>query len=182
MPATFREADEVRQIASQLIPRFHEHLVEARIGYLFRQADQEWKSGGKRVWGRAYKVPARERHYTELDFVIVIDESTWLFLAAEKRRALVDHELAHCGQGEPDKQGNARWVLWAHDVEDFAAVLERHGLWTSDVKQFAEVAARKLQQVTFDEVAAAQTAEAAQPPASPAEPALGNLDAAAAGR
>jgi hypothetical protein len=54
------------------------------------------------------------------------------------RRALVDHELTHCGQ-----KVNGGWYVVGHDLEDFAAVVRRHGLWNENVKMYLRAAEKR---------------------------------------
>lgn len=56
-------------------------------------------------------------------FLICIAADTWPGLTAAQRTAVVDHELCHC---VVDSDGP---TTIGHDYEEFAAIIERHGLW-----------------------------------------------------
>jgi len=71
----YRAAPEVEEVARALIEDHHSHLVEARIGYLFRRG--AWKSRDKTVAGKAYKVSERDKLLTGLDFIIVMNLTVW---------------------------------------------------------------------------------------------------------
>lgn len=143
----FGDAPEVEEIARVLIPRHHSHLVEAKIRYLWRYG--KWESQGQTTLGKCYRLSARDEFLTGHNFLIMINWPAWQASTPEQRTALVDHELSHAGMDE-DKDGNPRWVTVPHDVEEFAAIIERHGLWKPDVERFGKVAARKVNQLEFD--------------------------------
>jgi hypothetical protein len=149
---TFRPAPAVERIASELIPQHHEHLADCEIRYLF--VDPPAKSKGAIVWGKASIVSGRAAYllaqpglgadlaHEPLDgadyamFVIEIAELIWEHLEARERRALVDHELSHCWAGE-NEQGAFKLAIRGHDVEEFQAVVARHGMWRREIKDFA---------------------------------------------
>lgn len=148
MAAEFDYASEVREIAREIIQQHHSHLVEAHIVYLFR--DGGWESRGRTIYGKAYKLSGREKFLSDdADFAIVINKEAWLGLQPHQQKALVDHELCHCGKNGEDEDGNPIWCLWDHDVEEFRAVIDRHGLWAPDVRKFAETAAPHVKQQTL---------------------------------
>jgi predicted LPLAT superfamily acyltransferase len=66
-------------------------------------------------------------------FVIEIAFDAWEILEKEQRVALVDHELCHCMMDED----SGKLIMHPHDLEEFNAVVRRHGLWQPDVVTFA---------------------------------------------
>ena len=137
---TFPRAPELERIARRYIEQYHPHLANARIIYLFRTTP--WTSKGKVVYGRAYKLSGWQAEHLKADFVIIINLEVWRRLSPRQREALVDHELCHCGV-EVDADGYPRlrggeyvWKLWGHDLEEFKAVVERHGMWLRDIEEF----------------------------------------------
>ena len=131
--AEWMEAPAVEELAKQLIEKYHGHLAHAKIKYLFRQG--KWSSQDKTTWAKAYKVSERDNFLTGYDFYVIVNLDVWNELGQESRTALIDHELSHCGQNE-----KYEWCIWGHDVEDFAAVVRRHGLWNEDVKKYLQAA------------------------------------------
>jgi len=131
--ADWTKAPEVAEVASKLIGRHHGHLAEARIVYLFREGN--WSSKDRTTWGMAQKVSDRDKFLTGYDFYLIINYDVWKALDQSTREALVDHELSHCGQNE-----SGSWVIWGHDIEDFAAIVRRHGLWNESVKLYLAAA------------------------------------------
>lgn len=146
MTVTYRPAPAVARVAGELIPKHHQHLHGVRIDYVFRS--ETAKSNGKEIWGKARKItglnaflatPEDERPVEDdIDdfFVIEISEPVWAILDPAERAALVDHELCHLTV-EEDKDDNLKLKLRPHDLEEFVAIVRRHGLWRDDVETFA---------------------------------------------
>lgn len=133
-------AIEAKDIAADLIDEVHPHLRTARILYLF--TTQKTKKCEAVVLGKAKKLSALQKFLSSgnqsvgdgYDFILQFDIFEWKELTEAQRRALVDHELCHCGIGE------SGWKLRGHDIEEFRAVIERHGDWKRDVRAFIETA------------------------------------------
>lgn len=126
----YLEAKQPREIAEALIDHLCPELQRARIAYLFRE---ELAPKGEKVHlAHAAKASAKLAYLAEIDFVIEVNWSAYRTLTPAQRVALMDHELSHCSRdAERDK-----WVLLAHDVEEFSGVVRRHGLWKPDLQQF----------------------------------------------
>ena len=151
--AKYRPAPAVERIAEELIPKYHEHLEGVRIEYVFR--DKASSKGGKVVAGRAHLKSglvaylAQDRPSESFDlnderfFVIEIAEDVWSALEAAQREALVDHELSHCMLDVDEDDGSWDLSIVGHDVEEFAAVIERHGLWQPDLANLGAVIAER---------------------------------------
>lgn len=122
-------APEVEEVAKGLISRHHRHLCDAKIAYVFKK--DSWNKNGKWVLGSAHKCSEKEKLLHNYDFIITINYDSWRIFDEVKQEAVVDHELCHCGKDKDDK-----YVIISHDIEDFAAVIRRHGLYTEDVKAF----------------------------------------------
>lgn len=170
MTTTYRPARPVERIASELIPKHHEHLAQCGITYLF--IDPTPKSKGKAVWGRARKISGlsayligqptlsdemRNERMEGKDFeffVVEIAEMVWGLLDDRARRALVDHELSHCWAGETDR-GDYTLTTTGHDVEEFRGVIERHGMWRQEITEFAKT----VEQLTLADRWNAETGE-----------------------
>lgn len=140
----FDKHPEAEQIAESIIPQYHPHLVGVKICYLLKitpppkkkkKADNEASKPKKKIT-MAYtkKVSAQTNVIGDKDytFLIVFDYNVWQNISDAGRLALVDHELCHCGMSEEGE------YLIPHDVEEFKAVIDRHGFWKSDVKNFAQ--------------------------------------------
>ncbi|MHC1758295.1 MAG: putative metallopeptidase [Negativicutes bacterium] len=132
MDPKYSFADEVEDVALQTICKSHKFLRDARIKYLFRSG--KWEKNGKIVLGQAKLASEDTRFIADVDFVIIINLDAWNNASTEHRFALVDHELSHCDFTE-DNMGNRTWKTTGHDVEEFVAVVYRHGLWEDDLRK-----------------------------------------------
>ena len=151
MATKYTPAPDVRAIAEDLIPKYHQHLDGVRIEYVM--GDKTPKHGGKETWGYVRKVsslpaylasdPADQKGGDVAPFfVMVISEPVWVNLMPDKRVALVDHELCHCGV-EVDDEGNSKLVTIPHDLEEFTSIVRRYGLWREEVRDFFHTAKAK---------------------------------------
>lgn len=149
MSTTFRPAPAVERIAADLIAKHHPTLDDVRIEYVFLSDTP--RSKGKDVWGRARKISGLNAYLAQEDqpteaasgdvdfFVIEIAEPVWVILDSGQRVALVDHELCHCTTVHDEDTGDLTLKIVAHDLEEFRAVVDRHGLWQPALAHFAEV-------------------------------------------
>ena len=129
---TYEPAEEVQEIAEQtVIPQWHEHAKGLLFAYLF--TDEIGNSKGRVVMAKVKKMGAIEAAVTGLDAVMVVDRTIWNRLTEQQRVALIDHEFCHVGI---DEAGAV--VLRGHDLEEFIAVVKRHGAWMDDIKRFNE--------------------------------------------
>jgi len=129
-------------IAERIREEYHPELVEARIRYVFIPHGPA-KNGVVRL-GVAKRQSALNALLTEADFVIILSHDHWLDLTPSQREALLDHELCHCTvsldtDGQPDG-----WALVHHDIEEFAAVVTRHGYVFSRQRDYARKTHRQL--------------------------------------
>jgi hypothetical protein len=152
IPLTFRAAPEVEEIARPLIRAHHQHLIHARVRYLFRSTPE--KVDGKPCLGTARKISGLNAYLSGDDdgeafdgmahvepepyFLVTMCEPLWDALEPSQRIALTDHELSHLFI-EDGKYG-----LIGHDLEEFIGVVHRHGLWITNVEAFASVVMRKV--------------------------------------
>lgn len=126
MSVTWEEADaELISLAERLIREHHPHLLDAKIGFMYRS--EAAKSGTKLILGKARKVSDEQRVFIDFDFVIWVARKEFESIADDQRAALVDHELCHCG-GTFDN-----WSIRKHDFEEFMSIVVRHGLWLPDL-------------------------------------------------
>lgn len=140
---TIEISREAGLIAQELIAEVHTHLQEANILYLF--TDKRRTKDNRVILGTAKRAGKMERFLSgesvdgEVDFILLFDKNEWELMPEAKKRAVVDHELCHCARGKDDKDGDPTWTTRGHDVEEFAEVIERHGLYKYDVKKFGDV-------------------------------------------
>jgi hypothetical protein len=111
-------------LAKDVIEKHHPDLKEARIGFIMR-SDAPVANGGV-TYGQARVVSARDQVHMPFDFIIWLAADTWADLTAAQQRALVDHELMHCKWDPAHEKATIR----LHDIEEFAAIIQRHGYWS----------------------------------------------------
>lgn len=145
MSTMFSEASpELLRLAQELITKYHPHLLEARVGFVFRETAQ--RTNGKEVLGAAQKMTEKlQVAGLDLDFIIWVSAADWTKMTIIQKQALLDHELCHCLY----EDGEAR--IRPHDFEEFKEVIERWGLWHSSL-WLAKPAIEKALQMDFVEL------------------------------
>jgi predicted metallopeptidase len=130
----YSPAPEVAKIADSLIESDHQELAPARIDYVFRSKAS--RSRGHVVLGKARKITGLSAFLAgngnDPFFVVEIALDEWVMLDEDGKRALVDHELCHLNM---DDEGGLD--LRGHDLEEFEAIVRRHGLWREPLQSFA---------------------------------------------
>ena len=143
MSTNYTEApSSVIHMAEGLINEYHPHLQDARIAFVMR--DEAPITNGRTTMAKASKVTAINKTLMEYDFLIWVAEDIWNKISHDQRLALLDHELMHCA-GNSDEG----WYMRQHDIEEFNAIIERHGMWRKDLVRMAN-AVRQLR-VPFGE-------------------------------
>lgn len=148
-----------REARSDLYDRL-DRLVDAHHPELRRAGCRialAWNTGwrpdrdGKIVLGRCRRCTDLERELAPYDFVIVLLQDFWESedVTDAQRDALLDHELCHADvaysdDGEPrlDERDRPVFRTRKHDVEEFWAIADRHGIWKRDLEVLAEALLR----------------------------------------
>lgn len=133
--------EEAKVIAERLIPAHHDHLAEAKFEYLFTDADV--KKRGCRVLGKVRTTNDLLKYFSEADFIMIFPSVAWKRLNEKQKPALVDHELCHCAKKE--QKGEIIYFTRGHSIEEFSAVVDRHGLWIEAVQRFAVTIQHQLE-------------------------------------
>lgn len=124
----------------------HNHLKEAKIAIAWRLG---WRPDADNhlTLGKLRKRGDLDRELDSFDFVVLLNKEAWETLTDVQQRAVVDHELCHAGltydsdgEAKLDDRGRLVCRIKKHDVEEFRAVTERHGLWTADLSSLAQSA------------------------------------------
>lgn len=140
------------QLLADLIVEHHEDLEQARIALAWCTSWQP-DVDGRVTLGKCKKASDLDRELSQWDFIILLRKSFWTEerVTLAQRRALLDHELCHAavkldGNGEPviDERGRRVYRVRKHDLEEFTAVVERHGLWKRDLEMFAAAMRRSV--------------------------------------
>lgn len=149
MSKAWSDAAEVRDIASELIAKFHPHLIPHTVEFLLQ--DQPDKTRGRErlanarkltglaaywYWRSTGTIRESDEHYPEDLFLICVWKKAWEQLPPSKRMALIDHELCHCTVEVDTETGEETLKLATHDLEEFEAIVRRHGAWNKDIEVF----------------------------------------------
>lgn len=163
MPEKFDDAPAVEKIAEELIPKYHQHLLDFDVKIRYAFINKTPKNKGREVWGTCRKITGANAFMAKDNpdggdfFLITISRDVFDVLPPDKRIALVDHELCHAwaevkqakeeaevSQDEVDDQIErdtpVKLSLKPHDLEEFSCIVRRHGLWREDIEDFVEAA------------------------------------------
>ena len=133
MSINYWQSDEYRQLAEQVIAEHPDlsWIDKALISIDYLECDAEKKRASGPVLGECVLVKDLFRLYVPFDFLIVIYAPNVRRLSETQKKILLYHELLHVDMGEKD--GEPKYCVRPHDVEDFAAVIRRYGLdWAGD--------------------------------------------------
>lgn len=138
-------ATQMYGLLDELVEQHHEDLRKARIALAWCTS---WKADvdGRVVLGKLQKASDLGRELAPYDFVVLLSKGFWMHPETKEtqQRALLDHELCHGAlvhdaTGEPveNERGDLVYRLRKHDLEEFSAIVARHGIYKSDIEQFA---------------------------------------------
>jgi hypothetical protein len=134
MPELRKARKEMVDLMLQVAKAHHPHLKNAVIRLIERSPN--WKSKGRIVFGQTKKASDMDRALDGgyIDFIITINaEAFWSEnLTDVERKAILDHELCHCGYDEEEEA----YYVKPHDVEEFNEIIQRYGTWTPDLESF----------------------------------------------
>lgn len=145
MPKRYMPLDEEAQnLADEVLRAHHGDLIGlADCKVVFRFIVNEDAKGrlkypkpnkhGVVVLGRAKCYSAADRSAGCPDFLVTLLYNFWEQATYEQRRALVDHELCHCGV--EDDGDNFKPMSVPHEFEGFLEELQRHGPWDHKLRQ-----------------------------------------------
>ena len=125
MARTYWDAEAVQLIAEEkVIPQWHPQLKDAKIQYVFTE---EMKHRGRVILAKIKAgASAFEKYLCGASLVLMVNSVKWKTLTPEKRCALIDHEFCHV-YAEPKDTGEKVYKMRGHDIEEFNAIVERHG-------------------------------------------------------
>jgi hypothetical protein len=128
-----------------LIAQYHSHLVEFRIGLMWKRG---WKpdKDGKLILGMARKASESDRQIHGYHGMIYLNEEFYHEpqTTHDQKIAVLDHELCHFAP-EKDKNGDTRKDedgepcirVVRHDLEEFECIVNRRGLYTQAIQRMA---------------------------------------------
>ena len=128
-------SDKYAEIGQALIETMDElaDLRGAGITIVYLGSSAKKKSKGNLVFGQCEKVADKYKWGIPCDFTITVFEPNVDYFTEKQMQTLIFHELLHIGINE-DGEG----YLKPHDLEDFAAIIDRYGAhWSEDQLPFA---------------------------------------------
>lgn len=147
--AETKSGKEILAIMREMVNQYHDELRNATIQPAWMIRNKTDKDGIL-VLGKMKKATELERLSHGYDAFLLLNQEAWERFDDRQKRALIDHELEHLtvsldeGTGEPklDGHGKTRYRIRKHDVEEFQAIISRHGCHKTHLRRFAEEALR----------------------------------------
>lgn len=146
------------RLMAQVRKDWHPDIEDAKIALAWRKGFKADKDGHLCL-GKCIKAAELQKEFIEYDFIILLNFEVWneKEFTKEKKIALLDHELCHAGEsldkeGEPKVDGKGRrvWRIVQHDIQEFHAIVRRHGTYMKDLERFAEaLLAHKQKSIPF---------------------------------
>ena len=147
--AKFWEALEVENMAQELIKAYEcvNLLDKCNILYYFTDTIKLVK--GKIAAAYVKKFSGLQKQQVQnADFGIIFTKELWEKMAPQWRKAVLFHELNHIvpdikfKDGQPihseDDNGNKKWKLKGHDIEEFSIVIKMFGPYHDELQDFLE--------------------------------------------
>lgn len=138
----------VHALYAKTVAASHPHLASANVALVWRHGG--WVKGGHPVLGSCKKASDCDFELAGYDFVITLASDSWDELTAAQKAAVMDHECSHAGVElnedgsiKTDDDGKTKWRIVPHDLEEFAGVVERHGVYLADIQRFVEAATKR---------------------------------------
>ena len=136
-----RRAEDVDAAAQDLfdvlIDRDHPALRRFALALLFKPKCTV--RGSRIVRGTAQLATPREQELYGAQAFVTLGYDEWADCTERQREAIIDHQLYHFAVSEDEEL-----EMVGHDVEEFDAVLRKHGSWEEGLARFVETAQKIL--------------------------------------
>lgn len=146
MPKTsYWPAREFQKIAEEIIPLYHQHLIDCSVKLVYSFMDKVPKSNGKELWAKVDIVTgynaylANQENDADPFFSLKIPQPIWEMLStSEQKRAFVDWVLCHCDArvDDSDDDNPIKLSRRPYDIQDYSCIARRHGCWREEVHDF----------------------------------------------
>lgn len=152
---TYRTADrEDLAMLKEVMEEYHERLTEhdVRVGLLYAHAPTDEDTGkpkgvALKLHGEAalaiVKINSlKDRVEGKPDATVVLDGDQWPDHSEEKKRAILDHELAHLlTPGDTDDAGRPKLKMRGHDftLAGFWDVVDRHKQHAAESEAYTDI-------------------------------------------
>lgn len=102
------------------------HIRDGHATICYLGSDYAKRSKGRTVYGECERVAEENKWAIPTDFLVVVYEPNCEGMDDEHLSRLLFHELLHVGV-EVDDDGNEKYSVRPHDMEDFRACVDRWG-------------------------------------------------------
>ncbi len=148
------DAEVFEHLSAQRV--FHPELEQANIKLCWL-LNVKSDPDGHLVLGKAIKAPPLWQQVAGIDWFIGINRQWWQSADTPQRSFLIDHELCHMAQkvdkktGEQviDDHGFLQWRTVKHDIGEFFAPVQRHGLRLGDLLRFHRITTEAQKRLPF---------------------------------
>lgn len=129
MDETRQLNEKYSEIAADLIQKepLLDRIRQSEATIVYLSSDKEKKSKGKLVLGECEKINPKYKWAIPADFTITVFEPNVIGLSEDQIRILLLHELLHV-KIELDDNGEEKYSINPHDIEDFRLIIDRYGL------------------------------------------------------
>ena len=90
------------------------------------ESDKPKKKNRRECLGECIKVQDLYKCFIPYDFLIVVYAPNVTGMDRDGLKKLMHHELLHVGMDE--KNGEPKYFVYPHDVEDFREIIDRYGI------------------------------------------------------
>ncbi len=135
----WRRMLEADPLVQDLVKKFHQALERAKIIVLGKP--KAGKKHGRLVYATAHRVSEamavlfKEVAGEDVHYYILVGLDAWEHLDTKHRRIVLDRALCHFAGQDGEK-----WIMRGPDVEEFTAILQRHGAWSPELVIFCKAA------------------------------------------
>lgn len=136
--SSFWKDPDLQRFGDSIAAKYHPaKLADARFNFVFKDG-----KGTNPV--KAQKVPKmwKDLGVIDADYLLVVNAEIWKELDSEQKEAALDHELCHC-KIEITPEGEQKYTMAPHDIEDFHEVYERHGDWKNTIDKLLDSLRKK---------------------------------------
>lgn len=154
-----KPAHEPYRLMKEIRAEHHQDTRQARV-VLAWMLDTKPDADGHICLGKCVRASDLQKELADWDFVILLNKEVWETkdFGESRKKALLDHELMHIAEavdkeGEPkfDDKGRKLFRMRGHDIEEFTAIVERHGCYKKDLERFAEGLLKKSASPLFNQ-------------------------------
>ena len=121
-------SEEYTNIGNELIDNEEEleYIRESEVSIIFLSSSHAKKGKKKIVFAQCEKVADKYKWGIPCDFTITVFDPNVAKFTEEQLKVLIFHELLHIGI-EFDDDGNERYFINPHDLEDFKVIVDKFG-------------------------------------------------------